>query len=223
MKNGRCSNLEPPGRSWQVVAFFALVAVVGLLVWFSPAEQTLGNVVKLIYLHGALARTGLVAFGVAALFGLAALIVNRLSLLAWCEAAGKTAAVIWVVYALSSMISTYMAWGVLVAWNEPRVVASIQVLAVALLLTGVSRFVDQPRFTAATNLVMGGLAWWLTQRAAVVRHPLNPIGESDSTAIKGFYIALLLACLLLAADVAYWFRQRSNFTTQDAKDAKGKT
>ena len=70
------------------------------------------------------------------------LIVPRAALMAWCDAAGKTALGIWIVYALSSMISTYMAWGVLVAWNEPRVVASIQVLAAALLIAGVNHFVD---------------------------------------------------------------------------------
>jgi hypothetical protein len=107
------------------------------------------------------------------------------------------------------MISTYMAWGVLIAWNEPRVVASVQVLAAALLLAWANYFVDHPRFTAVTNLLMGVLAWWLTQRAAVIRHPLNPIGQSDSAAIKGFYIALLLACFALAAFVAHWFRQRN--------------
>jgi hypothetical protein len=195
-------------QRWQMASFVALMAIIALLVWFSPAEQTLGDVVKLIYLHGALARTGLVAFAAAGLFGLAALAMNRLPLAAWCDAVGKTALVTWVVYALFSMISTYMTWGVLVAWNEPRVVASIQVLAAALLVAGVNYFVDLPRFTSLSNLLLGGLAWWLTQRAAVIRHPLNPIGESDSAAIKGFYLALLTSCLLLAAVVAYWFRQR---------------
>ena len=185
-----------------------LVTVIGLLVWISPAEQTLGDVVKLIYLHGALARTGLVTFGAAGLLGLVALVVPRPALTAWCGAAGKAALGIWIVYSLSSILSTYMAWGVLVAWNEPRVVASIQVLAAALLIAGVNYFVDHPRFTAAANLVLGGLVWWLTQRAAIIRHPLNPIGESDSAAIKGFYVALLLACFLLSAFVVYWFRQR---------------
>lgn len=198
------------------VVFAALALIIGLLVWFSPAEQTLGDVVKLIYLHGALARTGLVAFGAAGLLGLAALIAPRPALAAWSDAAGKAAVSVWIVYALSSVISTYMAWGVLVAWNEPRVVASLQVLAAALLLTWANYFVSHPRFTAATNLLMGGLAWWLTQRAAVIRHPLNPIGDSDSTAIKGFYAALLLACFALAAFVAYWFHHRNTARRTDA-------
>ncbi|UCC62319.1 MAG: hypothetical protein JSV36_16305 [Anaerolineae bacterium] len=204
---------EQPRRRYaqvkRVVILIGLLALIASLVWLSPAEQTLGNVVKLIYLHGALARTGLVAFGAAGLLGLAALVAPQPSLVAWCDAAGKAALAIWIVYALSSMISTYMAWGVLVAWGEPRVVASVQVLAVGLLIVGVNGFVAHPRFTAATNLLLGALAWWLTQRAAVIRHPLNPIGESDSAAIKGFYVALLLACLLLAAFIAYWFRQRA--------------
>jgi len=128
------------GSPWQVATFVALVAIIALLLWLSPAEQTLGNVVKLIYLHGALARTGLVTFGVAGLMGLAALVVRRSALAAWCDAAGKSALAFWIVYSLSSMISTYMAWGVLVAWNEPRVVASIQVLAAASLIAGAKLF-----------------------------------------------------------------------------------
>ena len=148
-------------------------------------------------------------FGIAGLLGLATLVANRPALTTWGDAVGKAALAIWIVYALSSMISTYMAWGVLIAWNEPRVVASVQVLAAALFIAMVNHFVDHPRFTATTNLILGGLTWWLTQRAAVIRHPLNPIGESDSTAIKGFYVALLLACLLLAAVIANWFRQRT--------------
>jgi len=196
-------------KTRQTVIFSGLLTLIALLVWFSPAEKTLGDVVKLIYLHGALARTGLVAFGAASLLGLATLLVNRPSLATWCDAAGKAALAIWIVYALSSMISTYMAWGVLVAWSEPRVVASVQVLTVGLLIAGVNRFVAHPRFTAASNLLLGGLAWWLTQRAAVIRHPLNPIGGSDSVTIKGFYVALLLVCLLLTAFIAYWFRGRA--------------
>jgi hypothetical protein len=206
---------------WYTATFVALVAIIALLVWISPAEQTLGDVVKLIYLHGALARTGLVTFGAAGLLGLVALVVPRLALAAWSDAAGKAALAVWIVYSLSSMISTYMAWGVLIAWNEPRVVASTQVLTAALLIAAVNHFVDHPRFTATTNLILGGLAWWLTQRAAVIRHPLNPIGESDSAAIKGFYAALLLACFLLTALVTCWFHQRADKAahTQSGVDA----
>ena len=196
-------------KDWQITIFVSLIALIALLVWLSPAEQTLGNVVKLIYLHGALARTGLVAFGMAGLLGLATLLLSRPSLNAWCDAAGKTALAIWIVYSLSSMLSTYAAWGVFIAWNEPRVAASIQVLIAALLVTGANLFVDHPRFTAATNLLLGGLAWWLTQRAAIIRHPFNPIGDSDSAAIKGFYAALLLACFALAAFILFWFRRRA--------------
>jgi len=155
--------MEQPGKRYsqvkQVVILIVLLALIASLVWLSPAEQTLGDVVKLIYLHGALARTGLVAFGAAGLLGLAALVAPRPSLAAWCDAAGKAALAIWIVYALSSAISTYMAWGVLVAWGEPRVVDSVQVLAAALLIAGVNHFVAHPRFTAATNLLLGGLAW----------------------------------------------------------------
>ena len=195
--------------TWRYSAsLLALLAAIALLVWFAPAEQTLGDAVKWVYLHGALARTGLVAFGAAGLLGLATLVTSRPALAAWCDASGKAALATWLVYSLTSMIATYLTWGVLIAWNEPRVVVSGQVLAVALLVAGVNHFVAHPRFTAASNLLLGGLAWWLTRRAAIVRHPFDPIGASDSAAIKGFYLALLLACLLLAVLVAGGFYQR---------------
>jgi hypothetical protein len=38
-----------------------------------------------------------------------------------------------------------------------------------------------------------------------VRHPLDPIGSSDSAAFQWFFLAILLVTLLMAMQVVRWF------------------
>ena len=102
-----------------------------LLVWviLAPAETRLGNMVKLIYVHGALVWVGLVTFSVAGGLGVVALVMQHL--LGWTDrartwyhgtgAGGRAALIVWIAYALSAMIVTGLAWGQVIAWNEPRV------------------------------------------------------------------------------------------------------
>ncbi|MDH7489962.1 MAG: hypothetical protein QHH80_10700, partial [Anaerolineae bacterium] len=103
-----------------------LIALAALLI-LSPSEKTLGDVVKLVYLHGALVRTGLLAFTAAGALGLAALLAHSDRVARWGEAVGHTALVVWTAYVLSSMVVTYLAWGVAIAWGEPRVRASAHI------------------------------------------------------------------------------------------------
>jgi hypothetical protein len=47
---------------WTWPLFAGLLILLAVLLWLSPAEQTLGQAVKLVYLHGALVRTAMVIF-----------------------------------------------------------------------------------------------------------------------------------------------------------------
>ena len=51
-------------RRWVWPLLAGLAAILAVLLWLSPAEQTLGQTVKLVYLHGALVRTALVLFAI---------------------------------------------------------------------------------------------------------------------------------------------------------------
>ena len=169
-----------------------------------PPEQTLGNVIKVVFLHGALVQTGLVAFTVAGLLGLAYLARNGESLYQWCLAAQKTAVIVWVAYALSSMTATYLAWGVAIAWDEPRVQASAKVLGACLAFLPSTLFGNHRRFTAVINVMMAALAWGLIKSAIIVRHPFNPIGSSDSATLKWFFVAVFAVVLTMAIQLARW-------------------
>ena len=91
-----------------------------LMVWvaLAPDEARLGNLVKLVYVHGALVWVGLVTFSVAGGLGLVALVVRRPMWYHGTWAAGLAALVIWIVYIVSAMAVTGLTWGQMIAWNE---------------------------------------------------------------------------------------------------------
>ncbi len=123
-----------PARRDLVSLLLLTAAAVGLLLALPP-EQTLGTVIRVIFLHGALVQVGLLIFAAAGILALVYLWTRRSgvgdpTVYGWLVAAQRTGLVIWVVYALSSMLSTYLAWGQWVAWDEPRVRASAGVSGV---------------------------------------------------------------------------------------------
>ena len=181
-----------------------LLVLLALWVLWAPAEARLGNLIKLVYVHGALVWVGLLTFSLAGGLGLAALLVRRPVWYRGTRAAGVAALILWILYALSAMIVTGLTWGQVIAWNEPRVQASGLILLAAVVLAIVARLVDQPDFTAGVNLLMGIVPWIVTRQAEVIRHPVNPIGESGSAAIQVFFLLIVLTVAALGATLVAW-------------------
>jgi hypothetical protein len=184
----------------------AVVLAAFLVIWvlLSPAESRLGNLVKLVYVHGALVWTGLLAFSVAGLLGLLALVVRRPTWYRATQAAGLAALIVWGVYVISAIAVTGLTWGQLIAWNEPRVRATGLILLAAIVLFIVTRLVDQSAFTAVVNLAMGVVPWVVVRQADAIRHPVDPIGGSGSATIQGFYGLIVITVALLAGTLILW-------------------
>jgi hypothetical protein len=91
-----------------------------------------------------------------------------------------------------------------VAWNEPRVRATGLILVAAIQLLVVTHVVGHPDSTAAVSLVMGLVPWLVVRQADVIRHPVDPIGGSESTAIQVFYVLMVLTVAGLAATLIAW-------------------
>lgn len=185
-----------------------LVVLLGALEWLVPPEETLGPAIKLVLLHGALVQAGLLAFAAAGLLGLACLLSARAALADWCLAVQETGAILWVLYALSSMAVTYLTWGVAIAWGEPRVQAGVLVLGACLLFLLLALWVRQRAFTGLVNVAMALVAWGLVKHANLLRHPLDPIGNSPSAAFKLSFLAIQVVVVLLGLAVACWLERR---------------
>ena len=180
---------------------FGLLAICVIL---APAEAQLGQLIKLVYIHGALVMVGLAVFSIAGGLGLVALVIRRPVWYDGTWAAGVVALSVWIVYILSSMAVTGLTWGQVVAWEEPRVRASALILLAAVVLAVVARLVGHRDFTALVNLVMGIVPWILVRRAEAIRHPLDPIGGSQSTSIQLFFVLIVLAVAGLALTLIAW-------------------
>lgn len=208
-----------------VAVSLLVLLVIGVLL--SPSETRLGSLIKLVYIHGALVWTGLFAFSVAGLLGLVALVVRRPIWYHGTASAGLAALIVWCVYVISAMAVTGLTWGQVVAWQEPRVRATALILGAALLLFVVARLVKQRDFTALVNLILGVVPWVVVRRADVIRHPVDPIGGSESAAIQNYYWLIVLTIAGLAATLIAWLwakaEQKQSLAREVAAGTEGYT
>jgi hypothetical protein len=186
------------------LAALAQVALLAVWLWLAPSEARLGSVIKVVYVHGALVWVGLLTFSLAGLLGIIALLARRAVWYHGTEAAGLAALLVWTAYVVSSMAVTGLAWGQLIAWNEPRVRVTGLILLASVAIFAVSRLVKQRDLTAAANLAMGIAPWLAVHRAEAIRHPVDAIGSSGSTAIQGYYLLIVLTVGALACSLVAW-------------------
>ncbi len=185
---------------WPLFGLCALLAA--LILALMPQEKTLGQIIKLVYLHGALSRAGMIGFWAAGIAGAAYLLRPGEPLLRWSRALLWAGWGYWTAHFLVSMPATRLTWGPWIAWGEPRVTMTLQVLAVGLIVIAVAWLLDDARFTAAANLLLGIAILFLVERTGVLRHPLDPIGTSPSATLRLIYLLLMLpiiASMFLAA------------------------
>jgi hypothetical protein len=157
-----------------------------------PGEKTLGWVIKVVYLHGALSRAGMVGFWAAGIAGLVYLIRPRPALARWTVALLLCGWGYWLAHFLASIPATRLTWGPWIAWGEPRVTMTLQVLVAGLVVIVITRLLRDDRFTAAATLLMAVAVAFLVGRTGVLRHPLDPIGSSPSTMFRLVYLLLLI-------------------------------
>ncbi len=190
----------------RLFVYAALLVLLGLLLVLSPSEVTLGNVVKIVYLHGALERVSAFAYLGAGALGLAQLAFRRAALVRWTQAMAETAIGLWLAQILVSLPAQILAWGG-ITWTEPRVNSAVWFFGLTLVVYAVARWMNQKPWlslAAATN----ALVVLLILRGTVnILHPLSPIVASDSLDIKVFYAAIVLTTAALALLIA-WDRGR---------------
>lgn len=190
-------SVEPDKTRRRALAGALLAGIVldAVLLILAPAERTLGQVVKGVYLHGALIRASVLGLLVAGLLALAWLFTHHPPILRRLIALQRAVAVVWGLYLLSSMVVTYLAWGQIIAWGEPRVMTTLRVSAVLLAVLVVTELFRLPILRALGNIVLSAFGVIAVQTTGVIRHPLNPIGSSTSSAIKFSYAGIVLVTI----------------------------
>jgi hypothetical protein len=176
--------------------FFVTLIVIALLALFGPEEQSLGANVRIVYLHGAWVLTAELAFLVAGLSGLMALITRREVFHKWSAALGRTGIVFWVTYLPLSLWAMQSNWNGLFL-SEPRFrLAAIFAVTGVLLQMGLW-LINTDWITSLMNLLFIVVLRVAFSTAENIMHPPpSPIFNSGNFAIIGFFVALILLSLV---------------------------
>lgn len=186
-------------------AVLALIGVaVALLIALAPVERTLGEGIRVVYLHVALIWTGMLGIVLAGVVALPVLLAGWERPARWMELIAWVALGFYAVSGIVSLVAQVVNWGG-IAWREPRTVTMLQLLAFFLIVQVVKSWLDAPRLKAGLNLVMAAVLLWSNWTTPLQLHPQDPIGTSSSQSIRlTFY--LLFGLLTVAATwmVIYW-------------------
>jgi uncharacterized membrane protein YjjP (DUF1212 family) len=106
------------------------------------------------------------------------------------------------------MVTTYLTWGIAIAWFEPRTRFTFTLAGASVVFTAVAHFVNDARFSSLTFVVLSGLVLSLLPRLGIIQHPLDPIGTSPSGTIRAFYAAILALTLILGGLLIAWLRAK---------------
>ena len=176
-----------------------LIAFVALAL-LAPAEKTLGEAIRYVYVHVALTRAGMWGFYLAGLIGLVVAISSRARLQEWAQVLAWVSFALFFAGGIGSIFAQQTSWGGLL-WEEPRNRTSLSVMAAALIVLVLNHWIP---WTRARGLLYLGLAVyvaWIIPRTPLVFHPANAVSSSPSAAIRWAFLALtVIACL-----IGLWF------------------
>ena len=197
-----------------VIYAVLLIVLLALLV-LSPAEATLGNVVKIVYAHGAAERVASYAYLIAGGLGLVALSLRgiilsgaqrsrrtlAMTLERWTQAVIETAIVFWVAQFVISAPAQILAWGAFTL-NEPRVAGAVWILALTALIYLVARWIGEKSWMSFAAIANAAIYIIVLRGEVNILHPFDPILGSDSLAIKAFYAAIVVTMGFIAFKLA---------------------
>ena len=183
-----------------------LIGLSALIVWLAPAEQTLGEGIKVVYLHVALIWAGMTGLLILGVLGLAILLTARPRLAAWAHTLGWVGLGFFLAGIGMSMVAAQVNWGGLF-WPEPRNVAMLRVVAVGLIVQIVTGWSIAIRLQGLLYACLALLLTWSVLVTPLVFHPRNPIETSPSLAIQATFFSLFGLCVLLAAWLVVYFQQ----------------
>ncbi len=186
--------------------FLITIILIAILSLFGPADQTLGDNVRIVYLHGAWVLTAELALILAGLSGLIALITRRALFYDWSTALGRAGIFFWATFLPLSV------WAMQANWNglflaEPRFHLAVTFAIVGVLLQLGLWILNTDWLTSATNLVFIVVLLFEFSRAPYEMHPPpSPIFNSGSWQIISFFIALNLLMWVAAYFITEVFR-----------------
>jgi hypothetical protein len=183
---------------WLVLAL--LLALFITVVFIAPLEKTLGETIRLVYVHAALTRAGMIGFYICGLLGLIITITNNAKLQSWAQTAAWVSFGLFVLGGIFSVFAQQASWGG-VPLAEPRVRMSMTMTAVIVIALLVNEWIPWVRVRGLLYVAIAGYIAWVLPRTPLVLHPENAGGTSPSTWIRMAFPVLTA----LAIFIGVWF------------------
>jgi hypothetical protein len=185
---------------WFILALLTTAGLTAL----GPQEKSLGDNIRIVYLHGAWILTAEIALGFSAAAGLLGILFKREPLQLWSAALGYSGLFFWVTSLPLSL------WAMQANWNglflvEPRFrVAVIFSVTGVLLQIGLS-LLGRPIFTSLFNvLFFAALRIGLARAGNVMHPPPSPIFNSGILSLQLYFIGIIFLTSSAAYFLARW-------------------
>lgn len=183
-----------------------ILVAASVLIWLAPEERTLGQGIKIVYLHVGLIWAGMVTFSLAGLLGLAVTFSAHKKIQAWTQTIGWVALLLFAAGIAMSIVATKINWGAFF-WTEPRMIASLQFLVVAMLVQFVNSWLPWHRGRGMLSALLATFLMFSILGTPLVLHPQSPIRASSSLGIKMSFLGMFILCCLIAAWFIWYFRK----------------
>ena len=195
-------------KQWQPRGLLVTLVIIAAAALASPAEETLGWLMKLVFLHGTWVWAGILIYGLAGVAGLVgfwALLARRGALWArLSQTFGWTGLFFWLTYLPMSMIVTYLSWGGFF-FAEPRWRIPLTFAVGGILLQAGLYVLGDLRLTTLGNFIFSAALWVSVLNVESVLHPDSPVSNSGSMLIQAVFIGMLLLALTFGLQLAAWW------------------
>ena len=193
------------GRKFTPIRLVIVVLALVLAVWASPAEETLGNSVKIVYVHGAIVQVGELLIILSGVLGLVYLFGKSSKVIIWSAAFQKAGFLFLLVSLFVSLYAASQIWGS-INFGEPRLQALIRILVAGAASISMILLFPRPAVVAWSGIVMVAFSVLNVVTAVLVVHPANAIGSSDSFAIEFYYGLILTLVFVLSIELVRLIR-----------------
>jgi hypothetical protein len=182
-----------PAYRW-LIRFAPLLTSIFIL-FFIPPEKTLGNLIRLIYFHGAWIWSAILLCAISAALGLLAVIFRKPSLHQNSSALAWIGLLFLLLYLPMALVVMKLSWGGLFL-TEPRWSIPFSITLADLLVQVGVNFIKIPTVSSLANLGIGTILLYNITKIQSVLHPDAPIQASGSISNQVLF-CLLLICLLI--------------------------
>jgi hypothetical protein len=190
-----------------LVIFIVLIAIIAGVSIFGPPEQSLGEHVRLVYLHGAWVWTAIAGFLAAAVAGFVAMLKQSLNLDSWSIALNRAGLFFWITYLPITLVTARFNWNGLFL-EEPRWRMALDLAIVGVLFQLAILVIRRAYVGSAISVGYLLILIWSLMTTDQILHPRGPIATSNSSTIQLFFGVLTMLTIVSGIFLTFWFRNK---------------